>query len=87
MVNKDSGSLAKLKKLLVSLQKSEYQSALKVHSDSLKQIRAIVAENSISPEHVAMFLNSRQLKEKSVRVTRKTKNSIQITPEAKSAPT
>ena len=88
MITKETGSLAKLKKLLVSIQKSEYQSALKLHAEPMKQIRQIVTDNGISPDHLITFLSSRQPRDKTtVRITRKSKNTVQTTPDAKSSPT
>ena len=84
MTQSDTGmTIAKVQKILISLQKEEMRQIQSTHTDALSQIVSIAKQNQLNAEHIAFALSVKEPRvKKELRVPRKNKkSSIFIEPE------
>ena len=74
--NETGLTIAKVQKILVSLQKEEMRQIQSTHSDELAQIVSIAKQNQLNAEHIAFALSVKEPRvKKELRVPRKNKKS------------
>jgi len=77
MTQSDTGmTIAKVQKILISLQKEEMRQIQSTHTDALSQIVSIAKQNQLNAEHIAFALSVKEPRvKKELRVPRKNKKS------------
>lgn len=71
-VTETGNALAKLRKVIQSLQKEEMMHIQKTSGDALKQIVMIARENNLSAEHIKFAMSARQPRaERAIRGSKK----------------
>lgn len=74
--NETGMTIAKVQKILISLQKEEMRQIQSTHTDALSQIVSIAKQNQLNAEHIAFALSVKEPRvKKELRVPRKNKKS------------